>query len=101
MENKNAKSIVRRYKIEKLIIVFLFYIICFAVLILTDLNIGIEILVFLVYFFLLNKINCWLSICNFHEIYYINVENDNFENLVYEISDEFFDLLVENGFISD
>ena len=42
-----------------------------------------------------------LDIILFDNIYYINVENDNFENLVYEISDEFFDLLVENGFISD
>ena len=82
MENKNAKSIVRRYKIEKLIIVFLFYIICFAVLILTDLNIGIEILVFLVYFFLLNKINCWLSICNFHEIIYNDLDSELFNDVI-------------------
>ena len=42
-----------------------------------------------------------LDIILFDDVYYVNIQNDNFENLVYEISDEFFDLLVENGFISD
>jgi len=42
-----------------------------------------------------------VDIILFDDVYYVNIRNDNFENLVYEISDEFFDLLVENGFISD
>lgn len=82
MENKKAKSIVRRYKIEKLIILFSVFIIFCAVLILTDLNIGIEILVFLIYFFLLNKINYWLSLYNFYSLIYNDLDSELFNDVI-------------------
>ena len=82
MENKKAKSIVRRYKIEKLIILFSVFIIFCAVLILTDLNIGIEILLFLIYFFLLNKINYWLSLYNFYSIIYNDLDSELFNDVI-------------------
>lgn len=82
MENKKAESIVRRYKIEKLIILFSVFIIFCAVLILTDLNIGIEILVFLIYFFLLNKINYWLSLYNFYSLIYNDLDSELFNDVI-------------------
>ena len=82
MENKKAKSIVCRYKIEKLIILFSVFIIFCAVLILTDLNICIEILVFLIYFFLLNKINYWLSLYNFYSIIYNDLDSELFNDVI-------------------
>ena len=82
MENKKAESIVRRYKIEKIIIVFSICIIFWAVLILTDFNIGIEISAFLICFFLINKINYWLSSYNFHKIIDNDLDSELFNDVI-------------------